>query len=318
MKMAFSRTLWICSLVISTLLSSGISTAQAVAGDVNNDGVVNVFDALRVLQNAVGLYHPSDEPAFKSNADVAPLDANCNPKGDSKVDVFDALAILRHSVNLDAWIGSCPPPPPPSSPTNLKATAGNASITFSWDTVFGATGYNLYYRTSSGVTNSNGIKISGATSPKTISGLNGNVSYYAVVTAVNSNGESALSQEVNATPIIVPPPITYPNNGNCGNSVLQGKWYESTGGAYTHFPAQVVFVNSDSMNGYFYGYAAGALGYTFETEPTMCGSMMIIDGAQRLILSYNYTVSKCELILVNWGRTHHYCKGGIGNCFSCN
>ena len=72
-------------------------------GDVNNDKTINVFDALQTLQYAVGLYHPTDEPAFKSIADVAPLDANGKPKGDSVVNVFDALAILRHAVGLDVW-----------------------------------------------------------------------------------------------------------------------------------------------------------------------------------------------------------------------
>jgi hypothetical protein len=72
-------------------------------GDVNNDNVVNVFDALLALQYAVGLYRPTDEAAFKAAADVAPLDAGGKPKGDSEVNVFDALAILRHAVGLDGW-----------------------------------------------------------------------------------------------------------------------------------------------------------------------------------------------------------------------
>ena len=72
-------------------------------GDVNNDKIVNVFDALAVLQYAVGLYHPPDEVMFKFVADVAPLDVTGKPKGDGQVNVFDALAILRHAVGLDGW-----------------------------------------------------------------------------------------------------------------------------------------------------------------------------------------------------------------------
>ncbi len=45
---------------------------------------------------------------------------------------------------------------------------------------------------------------------------------------------------------------------------------------------------------------AGPLEYTFEVDPTMCGSLMILDGAQNLIISYGYSVSNCELILTNW------------------
>ena len=72
-------------------------------GDVNSDAIVNVFDALLVLQNTVGLFPPADETTFKALADVAPLDANGKPKGDGQVNVFDALAILRHAVGLDGW-----------------------------------------------------------------------------------------------------------------------------------------------------------------------------------------------------------------------
>jgi hypothetical protein len=77
-------------------------SGAANKGDVNSDGVVNVFDALLTLQYSVGLYKPTDEPTFKTIADVAPLDAG-KPKGNGTVDVFDALAILRHSVGLDPW-----------------------------------------------------------------------------------------------------------------------------------------------------------------------------------------------------------------------
>jgi hypothetical protein len=73
-----------------------------MSGDVNDDNTVNVFDALLTLQYAVGLYHPVDETAFRTAADVAPLEAG-KPKGDSQVNVFDALAILRNAVGLDPW-----------------------------------------------------------------------------------------------------------------------------------------------------------------------------------------------------------------------
>ena len=71
-------------------------------GDVNGQGGVDVFDALLTLQNAVGLYQPTNVEAFTAAADVFPLE-NGTPKGNGAVDVFDALAILRHAVGLDQW-----------------------------------------------------------------------------------------------------------------------------------------------------------------------------------------------------------------------
>ena len=75
-----------------------------VLGDCNDDGNVDVFDALRTLQYAVGLieHTPENNAKFLSTADVAP-DANGNTKRDGQVNVFDALSILRHSVGMSGW-----------------------------------------------------------------------------------------------------------------------------------------------------------------------------------------------------------------------
>jgi hypothetical protein len=83
--------------------SAAFTTLPLSPGDVNGDSAINVFDALLTLQYAVGLYHPVDEAAFKTAADMAPLDSAGKPKGNNQVNVFDALAILRHAVGLDIW-----------------------------------------------------------------------------------------------------------------------------------------------------------------------------------------------------------------------
>jgi hypothetical protein len=212
-----------------------------------------------------------------------------------------------------ATVSATPSLPPPPAPTGVTATAGNSQVSISWDAVNGATSYNIYYSTSSSVTKLNGTKIGGVTSPYAKTSLTNGTTYYFVVTAVNGNIESADSVRVSATPIII-----YPHDGNCGNSVLQGTWYESTGIPATHFPVQLQFVNIDTMSGYLYGYtASGALGYGFQVEPVMCGSIDVYDGAYNQVISYGYTVSACELVLTNWGKEHHYCRGGIGNCSTC-
>jgi uncharacterized repeat protein (TIGR02543 family) len=84
----------------------------------------------------------------------------------------------------------------PSAPTGVSATAGNGQATISWTAVSGATSYNIYWSTSSGVTKSNGTKISGATSPYSHTGRTNGTAYYYIVTAVNSSGESVESAQV--------------------------------------------------------------------------------------------------------------------------
>jgi len=84
-------------------------------------------------------------------------------------------------------------------PTNVSATPGDGQVTISWDTVSGATSYNIYWAKSAGVSKSTGTKISNASSPYTHTGLTNGTIYYYVVTAENSYGESDESSEVSAT-----------------------------------------------------------------------------------------------------------------------
>jgi hypothetical protein len=67
-------------------------------GDANNDGKVDVADALKALRVAVGLETVS--PAEYVHCDVAPLDANGMPAPDKQITVADALIILRKVIGL--------------------------------------------------------------------------------------------------------------------------------------------------------------------------------------------------------------------------
>jgi hypothetical protein len=82
----------------------------------------------------------------------------------------------------------------------VAATPASVSATISWAPVAGATSYNLYWSTTSGVTRASGTRIAGVASPYTHSGLSNGTTYYYVVTAVNANGESAASAQASATP----------------------------------------------------------------------------------------------------------------------
>ncbi len=95
------------------------------------------------------------------------------------------------------------------APTGVAATVGNGQANVSWTLVSGASSYNVYMASQSGVTKTNyatlteGMSHTGITSsPYTHTGLTNGTTYYFVATAVNSCGESSESAEVSAKPVL--------------------------------------------------------------------------------------------------------------------
>ena len=88
---------------------------------------------------------------------------------------------------------------PPAAPNNLVATAGNTQASLTWLASQSATGYNVNYSTTSGgsystiATNLNSLGY-------TVSNLVNGTSYYFVVSAQNSAGESANSSQATVVP----------------------------------------------------------------------------------------------------------------------
>jgi fibronectin type 3 domain-containing protein len=86
-------------------------------------------------------------------------------------------------------------PQPPPNPTGVTATAGTGQVTVTWNTVIGADSYNVYYLQSATAVTTADVLATGAVqsalaSPLDITGLTAGTTYYIVVTAVNTAGES--------------------------------------------------------------------------------------------------------------------------------
>jgi hypothetical protein len=89
-------------------------------------------------------------------------------------------------------------PSVPPVPTGLMATAGDQQVSLTWNASSGATGYHLKRGAASGGPYSQVAAPNGTSDTDT--GLSDGTTYYYVVSAVNSVGESANSGQVAATP----------------------------------------------------------------------------------------------------------------------
>ena len=92
---------------------------------------------------------------------------------------------------------------PPSAPTGVNAIAGNGQVSLSWNTISGATTYNVLRSTTSG---SNYVTVATVTSSNYTNLVVNGITYYYVVMAVGSGGPSGYSLQVSASPV-GPPPV---------------------------------------------------------------------------------------------------------------
>jgi fibronectin type 3 domain-containing protein len=103
----------------------------------------------------------------------------------------------------------------PAAPVNLTASASGTQVSLSWSTSTGAASYNVYRSTTSGGETGTQPIATGLTSTAfSDSGLANGTTYFYVVTAVGSSGESAFSTEAHAITVAVAPTNLAATPGN--------------------------------------------------------------------------------------------------------
>ncbi|HEV2692547.1 MAG TPA: hypothetical protein VG347_06585 [Verrucomicrobiae bacterium] len=202
---------------------------------------------------------------------------------------------------------------PPAVPSGVGATAGNNSVSLSWTGSSGAVGYRVKRSTTSG----SGYVTVGTTADPTVAftdPISGGVTYYYVVTATNASGESLVSSEVSAAPVLAAPaaPATLaatPGNNtvsltwvaasfatsyNVKRSTTSGSGYVtlSTSGAVTG----TSYPDATAVNGTIYYYVvsavngAGESGNTAESavtmRPTTPTGLIATSGTNQVSLSW--------------------------------
>lgn len=99
---------------------------------------------------------------------------------------------------------------PATGPANISVTSANSANTISWNPVTGATGYKIYWATSASVNKQTSPVLTSSTSPCNHAGLTNGTTYYYIITAVNSWGESPGSVTSSGRPL--PPAPEIPGN----------------------------------------------------------------------------------------------------------
>lgn len=93
-------------------------------------------------------------------------------------------------------------PYPLVPPTGIVATGADREVRIDWQPVHSATGYNLYWSSSPGVTKASGTRVAGVATPHLHAGLTNGTRYHYVLTSLQGAAESAESVEVSAVPLL--------------------------------------------------------------------------------------------------------------------
>jgi len=187
---------------IDTTLSTLLAKLQLLLVQYSSDHTNPI--TVRYLANHVGLDDMFDNVKFTiSNGTLSIIVTSTGA-----VVFTGKLTDIANGVFNAGGLPSTPSAPTP--PTGLSAVGGSGQVTLSWNSVSNATSYNLYYATAPGVTTATGTRISSAASPYLQAGLPAGTTYYYVVTALNSAGESAASAQASASTAALPPAPTVP------------------------------------------------------------------------------------------------------------
>jgi acid phosphatase type 7 len=167
---------------------------------------------------------------------------------------------------------------PPAPPTGLAATPGDNQVSLTWSASAGASTYTVKRATTSGGPYTPIATAISFTSYTDTTAVNG-TTYYYVVTAQNSQGESSNSTEASATPQppaapVAPTNLTVSRGGkkklvlnwtqSASPNITQNKIYRSTtsGGPYTlvaTIPAATSYQNNGLTSGATYYYVVTAV-----------------------------------------------------------
>ena len=205
---------------------------------------------------------------------------------------FDDAAGLGSFNGLNLYndlVKSSVPLSVPSAPTGLIAAAGSSSISLSWSASSGATSYDIKRATVSGGPYTT-IASSVANTTYTDSSLTNDTTYYYVVSAVNSAGQSSNSSQASATFAVLPAVSLMANNNafTAPAAIVLTASASETGGTIS----KVEFFNGPTLLGTVTGSP-----YTYSWNNVDVGDYSLT--AEAFDNNSNTTVSSTVMVTVN-------------------
>lgn len=126
----------------------------------------------------------------------------------------------------------------PATPGDFSATGGDQTITLSWQDVFGAGAYEIYYSIGEGVEPTCKLQQDAPASPALFTGVANDQLYNFKIRAKNSNGSSEFSEVVSVYPEIERPAVYIdPDPAVAGQNVrvVYGGTLKTEASVYLHW-----------------------------------------------------------------------------------
>jgi fibronectin type 3 domain-containing protein len=199
------------------------------------------------------------------------------------------------------------PAAPPAAPAELQATAGNTQVSLTWTASAGATSYHVKRSTTSGGPYTQ--VAAPTTTSDTDTGLTNGTTYFYVVSALNTAGESANSSQVSASPTapVTPPAAPAGLQATAGSAQISLTWTASagatsyhvkrsttSGGPYTQVAAPTTTSDTDTSltNETTYFYVVSALNTAGESAHSSQASATPVNATADVTITINPAVTK--------------------------
>ncbi|MGB6670422.1 MAG: fibronectin type III domain-containing protein, partial [Candidatus Acidiferrum sp.] len=199
------------------------------------------------------------------------------------------------------------PAAPPAAPAELQATAGNTQVSLTWTASAGATSYHVKRSTTSGGPYTQ--VAAPTTTSDTDTGLTNGTTYFYLVSALNTAGESANSSQVSASPMasVTPPAAPAGLQATAGNAQVSLTWTASagatsyhvkrsttSGGPYTQVAAPTTTSDTDTSltNETTYFYVVSALNTAGESANSSQASTTPVNATADVTITINPAVTK--------------------------